>query len=960
MTKMDPERWKQISQVCHSALELEPGQREAYLKKACGGETSLLEEVRSLLAQNDSSRSPLELPAMEHAAMAMAEELTLKPLENLIGRTLLHYRIVEKIGEGGMGIVYRAKDLKLNRQVAIKVLPQLFSSDPERIGRFEREAKLLASLNHPNIAAIYGIEEVAGARALVMELVEGNDLSILIARGPIRLADALPIARQIADALEAAHDLGIVHRDLKPANIKVRDDGTVKVLDFGLAKAQESSAAKAQDSPTLTISPTQTGVILGTAAYMSPEQASGKAVNKRSDIWAFGVLFYEMLTGERAFKGNNVSEILASVLKDMPSLDTLPGATPPRLKRLLARCLDRDEKMRLRDIGEARVEIARIESGATDSAAIFAPASAAPRSLVARALPWAVTAIFGIALAVALLVWSPWRSSPVLSTRITLSLSRDNSLDIRGGTAISPDGRTMAFAALSAQGPRLYIRGLDEWEPRPLPLTDGATNPFFSPDGRWIAFTRGDTLEKVPVGGGPPQVICKGVTNTVYGGHWRNDGTIIFGGWPAGLWRVSSDGGTPQLVTRPREDSDAWYMWPERLPGDRGILFTIWKGGQTNIAVLAPGTDSPRIIVASGGRQRCLPTGHLTYVAGSHLFAVPFDLDRLEVRGGATIVVDDVNEDVSASDYDVSANGVLVYMPPGSSASHIIWKDRQGVTIPIGESSGRYGAGSLALSPDGERFSVSVREGPSRNIWTGSVANGLLTRLTFGNDDEFGLWSRDGERLFYSAAGQSGNYNIFWTATDGSGKTGRLTQSPHAQNATSLSPSGDTILFNDIDPSNGSDIWELSLSDKKTRPVVRTRFTESGAAFSPDGHWIAYRSNESGQSEVYVQAYPGPGLKRRVSLQGGDTPVWSHNGHELFYQTATALFAVPISVDAHDLRAGTPQRLFVKTRGAAGGRYTSADDQRFLMIEKAETNQSSQLNLVQNWFEELKRLCPPK
>jgi dipeptidyl aminopeptidase/acylaminoacyl peptidase len=440
------------------------------------------------------------------------------------------------------------------------------------------------------------------------------------------------------------------------------------------------------------------------------------------------------------------------------------------------------------------------------------------------------------------------------------------------------------------------------------------------------------------------------------GGHWQDDGANIFAAWPkVGLWRVLSDGDTPQLIARPSAGGGAgvWYMWPEALPAGRGILFTVYQEGFTSIAVLAPGTDTPRILVESGGHPHYMPTGHLVYVKDSHLFAVLFDVERLEVRGGATIVVDDVNDNVWTSDFGVSMNGVLVYRPAGSSGSNIVWKDRQGVTVPIVTRPRDYS--SLALSPDGERFSVVIQEGPSRNIWTGSVANGQLTRLTFGNDDTFGQWSRDGTRLFYTA-GQSGSYNIFWTATDGSGKAERITQNAHPQKATSVSPSGDTILFNDVDPSTGTNIWELSLSDRKSRPVVNTRFDEHSATFSPDGHWIAYTSNESGQGEVYVQAYPGPGAKQRVSLEGGFTPAWSHTGRELFYQTDTATFAVPMA-DTPGLRAGTPRRLFEKTRETTGGPL-SADDQRFLMTEKAEANQSSQLNLVQNWFEDLKARVP--
>jgi len=871
------------------------------------------------------------------------------------GARLGPYEILSALGAGGMGEVYRARDVKLNRDVAIKILSESVAADRDRLARFKREAQVLAALNHQNIAHIHGFEDSTGTPALVMELVEGPTLADRIARGPIPIDEALPIAKQIAEALEAAHEQGIIHRDLKPANITVRADGTVKVLDFGLAKALDPPAANdaagaLATSPTIT-SPalTATGVILGTAAYMSPEQAKGRLVDKRSDIWAFGCVLYEMLTGKRAFAADDVSDTLAAVLRGEPDWRKLPRAPAPALRRLLRRCLDKDPKRRLDSAAAARLEIEDVLSGADVSSA----EDSRRRSVWLPVLPWGVASALSIGLVAALLLRTS-AQSPSVAARISLSLARDNSLTIGGGTAISPDGRTIAFVARAARGTGLYVRRLDEWEPRALPQTDGALNPFFSPNGQWIAYSHAGGLEKMPAGGGPTQVVCKTGTN-IYGGRWQDDGTILFGTWPAALWRVSSGGGAPQLIARANEGSDAWYLWPEPLPGNRGILFTVWQGGRTSVAVLPPGADKPRVLIPSGGRQRYLSSGHLVYVAESHLFAVPFDVQRLAVRGDATIVVDDVNETPITSDYDVSANGVLVYLPAGSSAYEIVWQDRHGLGVPIGTRARPFT--SVALAPDGQRFSVNITDGSSRSIWTGSVANGLLTRLTFGNDDVFHLWSPDGTRLYYSV-GQH-NYNLFSVPTDGSGQPEQLLNSPHPQDPTGVSPDGDTILFNDVDPSTKSDIWELSLSRKTSRPVIRTPFVEAGAVFSPDGHWIAYQSDESGQSEVYVQAYPGVGQKRRVSLDGGRLPFWGHTGRELFYQTATAMFAVPIE-NAREMRFGTAQRLFLKTKGTQAGRYTSLDDQRFLMIEKAETNQSSQLNVVQNWLEELKARVPTK
>ncbi len=960
---MDPKRWDEIKRIYNSALECEPAGREGFVREACSGDDSLRKEVESLLVQQGELSGFMSVPAMEVAAQVLAGGSGGEDFENMVGRSVAHYGIVEKIGEGGMGIVYKAHDTRLNRSVAIKAVPDIFAADPERLARFEREAKVLASLNHPNIASVYGLEKSDGKSSLVMELVEGKTLAVRLKKGRIPQDEALEICRQIAEGIEAAHEQGVLHRDLKPANIQITSSGKVKILDFGLARAIEKKGPDTDpaSSPTITHELTRTGVILGTAAYMSPEQSKGAAVDRRTDIWAFGNVLYECLTGKRAFQGETTAETVASILKSIPDWQALPATTPPLIRRLLRRCLEKDPKRRLDSAATVRLEIE--ESMIAPSAADGDAGRPVPTSRFVwpRLFPWAVTGLIGMAFAATLLVWSPWRSEMAL-TRMALSLSRDNSLAIAGGVAISPDGRTLAFVARASGISKLYTRRLDEWEPHVVPLTDGALNPFFSPDGSWIAFGKGNFLKKVPISGGPPQDICRtGVQNTL-GGEWRKDGTIVFAAWPqVGLWQVSSDGGTPQLITQPRQvdtasgnpapDINVWYEWPQSLPNQKGILFTVWKGGRTSIALIAPGSDKPRTIVESGGHPRYLPTGHLLYVADRHLIAAPFDIDRLEVRGGATIVVDEVNETLLTSDYDVSEKGTLVYLPAGLSDYTIVWKDRKGLTVPVMTRARAYA--NLALSPDGERMSVRIQEGPSRNIWIGRVANDPLTRLTFGNDDAFGLWSRDGTRIFYSV-GQS-NYNIYWAATDGSGKAERLTRSPHAQNATSMSPDGDTIVFNDVDPISGSDIWEFSLSRKESRSLIKTPFTENGAKYSPDGRWIAYSSDESGQVEIYVQEYPGPGIKRQVSLEGGSAPFWSHTGRELFYATGTAIYFIPMQ-SGHGLRMGTPQRLFELTRFDIPTTSSSADDQRFLILERA--NPSAQLNLVQNSFEELKRLVP--
>ena len=883
------------------------------------------------------------------------------------GTRLGPYEIVAPIGTGGMGEVYKARDTRLDRTVALKVLPPEFARDPDRRIRFEREARAIAALSHPHICVLHDVGRDGDVDYLVMEYLEGETLSNRLARSALALDQALKTAIEISSALDKAHRAGIVHRDLKPGNIMLTKAGA-KLLDFGLAKASGPALAGAGGSMLATTRPNLTahGMILGTLQYMAPEQLEGQDAGARTDLFALGAVLYEMLTGRKAFEGKTQATLIAAIIgTNPPPVSQRQPIAPAMLDRVVATCLAKDPDERwesARDLTRA------LRWAAEDSTSVDSTGSqaAAPRSGWSRAMPWAVCGVFGVALIAALLAWSSSRavSKP---TRLTLSLARDSSLTIGGGIAISPDGGTVAFVGQTGQGSSLYVRRLDEWDPHALPSTDGAARPFFSPDGRWIAFQRSRRLEKIPASGGPSQPLFKSSLGELLGGRWHSNGTIVFGS-SAGLWRVSADGGTPQLITRPIEDGGTDYRSPELLPGDRGILFTLRRGdGRSSIAVLAPGTDAPRILVESAAGPRYLATGHLVYVAESHLFAVPFDIQQLAVRGGATIVGDNVNETLLASDYDVSVNGSLVYLPTGSSAYHIVWRDRQGATVPITPVPRNYL--SLALSQDGERASVNVIDGSTRSIWTGSVANGLLTRLTFGDNDVFGLWSRDGSRLFYSN-GQR-NFNIFWIATDGTGKTERLTESSHRQAAWSLSPGGDTILFNDIDPSTGTDstrtdIWALSVSSKESRPVVKTRFNEAGAVFSPDGRWIAYHSDEStvptstkSQFEIYVQPYPGPGVKQRVSREGGQWPYWSHSGRELFYLTDTAVFAVAIQA-ADDLRLGTPARLFARTGGNQGVGYaTSPDDQRFVMIEKAGS-QSSQISLVQNWLEELKQRVPTK
>ena len=855
----------------------------------------------------------------------------------LPGTRLGPYEITASIGAGGMGEVFRARDTKLNRDVAIKVLPDVFAQDHERLARFTREAQTLASLNHPNIAAIYGVEEVPaasasspGSRALVMELVEGEDLSAHIARGPMPIADALPIARQIAEALEAAHEHGVVHRDLKPANIKVRTDGVVKVLDFGLAKAMDPTGTSNPDvshSPTLTHHATTTGMILGTAAYMSPEQAKGKTVDRRADIWAYGVVLYEMLSGQRAFKGDDVSETLASVLKDTLSMDALPSTTPPPLKRLIGRCLDRDLTTRLRDLGEARVKIARIEAAGPDSAA-SAPTTAAAAVVPAwrRALPWAVAGAF--ALATALALWSPWRVAQRAAPRKLLSLigAAASVPTLRGASAIlSPDASTLAFVAQpQGQPQRLFVRKLDQLQASELAGTEGAESPFFSPDGQWIAFFASGKLKKVSVTGGAAVNLCDAPNGR--GGAWTDDDTIIFtpnGAANMKFLRVPSSGGTPADFGKLGEGATT-QRWPQVLPGGKHVLYTesaatgSWDGANVVVAPLSGGP--PKIVVRGGYYGRYVTSGHLVYMQQGTLFATPFDLGRLETRGQAVPALEGIaaNSSTGSAQVAFSPDGTLVYVPGTAQTvmNPIDWMTRDGKTSVL--SATRANWSNPRFSPDGRRLALNISDGKQRDIWVYEWARDTLTQLTFDpGEDRIPVWTPDGRRIvFWSDRAKSGVSNLYWMNADGTGEPTRLTDSPNNQSAYSWHPSGKFLAFQeDRTGTTGFDLMILpfegdpgrGLSPGKATVFLATPVSEVVPMFSPDGRWIAYFSNDGGPFEVYVRPFPGPDGKWRVSTDGGILPSWSQTAHELLFLSGGKVMFAPYTTAGESFRADKPQ-----------------------------------------------------
>jgi Tol biopolymer transport system component/tRNA A-37 threonylcarbamoyl transferase component Bud32 len=929
------ERWQQIEEIFHGALQRDPTEREPYLREACDGDPDLRREVASLLANHQDAIDSKSWPAAA-AVEIIADRISLRP-----GQHLGPYRIDSFLAAGGMGEVYRATDTRLHRQVAIKISAARFSE------RFEREARVIASLNHPNICTLYDV----GPNYLVMEYVEGRTLAERIQRGPIPLADALDIMRQMAAALEEAHQRLVVHRDFKPGNIKIKPDGTVKVLDFGLAKlsvVQAGASANATDSPTLTIATTQAGVLLGTAAYMSPEQARGEPIDKRGDVWAFGVVLWEMLTGKRLFDGKTTSDVLAAVIRDGPDFTKVP----PKVCLLLKRCLEKDPQRRLRDIGDA-MGIVENTSEAVGRRANW--------------LSWGIGALLLAALLA--LSFLHFRETPLEPRLMTTSIEAPESTSFEfafglNPPALSPDGRRIVFGARGADGKtQLWVRTLDSMVAQPLAGTEGNPRfPFWSPDSRSIAFFADGKLKRVDVNGG--SVLALAEAPNAVGGSWSPQHVIVFSSnFEGAFQRVAATGGVPTAATT--HEPGHHYYFPWFLPDGRHFLFADQgQTGSSDIQLRVGVLESLEAKTLGPANSNAVySSGYLLYLRQNTLMAQPFDDQRLATAGDAVPLADHVrtmSPDITLGIFSVAREGLLAYQGAGAAGEQLIWFDRSGKALgPLGDP-GEFL--SVEFSPDRKKVAVTLR-GQDDDIWIYDVARGLPTRFTYSQRMERApIWSHDGRSIVY-ASNAKGQFDLYRKAADGTSNEELLYADGEYKMPSSWSPDGKLLLFWRSDPKTVNDIWVLptgapppaSGSGSTAFPWLATPFREAAAKFSPDGHWVAYESNVSGRYEIYAAPFPGPGVTRRISNGGGRDPRWRPNGNEIFYVGPGSLMAAEVSINSGSIEVGAIRSLGIAVRSATHRYDVSLDGQRFLVATPREQKSPVPLTLVQNWTALLKK-----
>ncbi len=871
------------------------------------------------------------------------------------------FRIEQELGRGGAGVVYLAHDTKLGRSVAIKSLPVELMENPKARTRFKREARALASLNHPNIAIIYDEhQEAEGVGYLILEYVTGQTLAERIAGSRLKLQEALSIAQQIAEAVAAAHEHDVIHRDLKPGNIKITPEGKVKVLDFGLAKAL---GGEAQDQHSTVTEP---GRIIGTPAYMSPEQARGQETDKRCDIWSFGCVLYEMLTGKVPFEGETISDTLAAILDREPDWHALPQATPANIQVLLRRCLKKDPRRRLRDIGDAGIEIAETLNDSDSVTLITAPASDLSGMLGLRRLIAAIAGVVLIAAVSSMITWTAKKPIfiPATVSSFPVSLPKNGMLaELNPAIAVSPDGKRMVYVGGLGAARRLHLREINKVKSRELPETKGAEFPFFSTDGKSIGFGADGKLKTLFLDGGKPRILCD--APSFAGGTWCSDNSIFFTpSWIKGIWKISADGGIPEQITTPQSDGVYGHWSPEALPSGEAVLFTAWNTtlNDAQVVVFSRETGELRILVTGASNARYSPTGHLLYAQSGTLVAAPFDIKKLKL-GDSRPVIDGLqqNPETGVAPFSFSEDGLLYYVRGGQwlARRQLVWISRRGEmldSLPLPPQA----YVDPSLSPDERRIAFSKFDKGAFNIWIFDLPNGPATQLTFEKANFFPIWMPDGNRLTF-ASYRAGPFNLYCIPINRSSpEEPFLLPRPDDQVGTSWSSDGTVLLFNQLDTKTGWDICSLSIEDSNVpKPLICEAGRQENAVFSPDDAWIAYESDQEGQPEIYVSPYPKLAPKK-VSTGGGIHPMWSADGKELFYRDEDRMIAVTIENEP-ELAVSKFEVLFEEQfyTGMYRSYDVSRDGQRFLMVKETEEQSSAnQLIVVHNWFEELKRLVP--
>ena len=981
---MTPERWERVKNLFDAVQTQPQAERAAFLASASGSDEELRQDVQRLLEQPIGTSDFVQFVGGPSDGRVVKDR-------DLIGRRLGTFEVQALLGRGGMGEVYRAHDHRLGRQVAIKVLPEAFIADAGRLASFEREARVVASLNHPHIAAIHGVEESEGVRGLVLELVEGETLAERIARTGrpgLRLQEALGYARQIADALEAAHEKGITHRDLKPANIKITPDGVVKLLDFGIAKvvAGEGPGQDLTHATSATLTETFGGMIVGTAGYMSPEQARGLPVDKRTDIWAFGCVLYEMLAGRTAFAGDTLSDTIAAILERDPDWSTLPADTPRAIRRLLQRCLEKQPKQRLRDMGDARVELEEII--AAPNADLDAGVALQRVGTWRRRTRWAVAAAALFAVSSTALSWLVLTRADATTpdtrvSRFTVDLPSGSVMvpTFNANVALSPDGTHLAYTPLP--GPVL-IRRLDQLDAQPLEAsaTPGFRSaPFFSPDGAALAYVDGNApyswkrpFQKVALAGGPALKLAE--YDMFHGGAWSEDGWLYWTArYPGGIVRTRESGGDAEAVTElDVAGGERSHRFASLLPDGDALLYTVGFEGidhydDARIDLWDFRTRTKKTLIAGGTAATYLSSGHIVYAKSGKLMAVPFDVERREVTGTSFEVLDGVmmSRNTGAAHYAVSTRGDLAYVPGGveGGSRTLVWVDRSGnaEVLPLPPASYLY----PRISPDGRTLAVEI-EGPNHDFYFYDFDRGVLSKVSTDGMSHNPVWSFDGARLAFRSW-LAGGMTMWWMAADRSGSPERLDPAGTRQSPSSFSPDGKYLAFDQKDPDTRDDAWVLPLDGTGSpRSIARTSSGEGSMKFSPDGRWVAYSSDESGRPEVYVQAFPGPGPKMQISSGGGNDPVWRRSGTELFYRGQGGMMVVSVATSPQ-FKPSAPRQLwkgaYSQGTGASCGmpgvsssNYdVTADGQRFLMVRDDDGAAfATKVVVVLNWSEHVRAM----